>query len=138
MKEWERLLRPGSSRNRKAAARDCEARKGDGERANWLCRLRFSCKAAARRHSGSVPRAMQHANDHKFSFSVQIVESVAARKTYADTGRKIISRGTGMRQVKQWFAVAHDLINQPCRCRFRGLDGDVGPYLGKGGLGGIG
>jgi hypothetical protein len=66
-------------------------------------------KAAVLRHGGGVAGAVQDANDHEFSFIVEVVDGVIAGEAYAQTRGKLSARGPSKREAAQRFAIPPDL-----------------------------
>jgi hypothetical protein len=70
---------------------------------------------------GGIARAMQHANDNQFAFVVAVVDDVVAGKTRTQAGSKLFARRAGQREITERLARIFDLVDQPCRGRFRRL-----------------
>ncbi len=82
------------------------------------------------RQGSGITRAMQDANDHKLLFIVLVVDRVIAGETYAQTGREVVARGRGKREITQRLAILIDPVDKARCSGLGGFDGNVKPDFG--------
>ena len=73
-------------------------------------------KAAVLGQCGCITGTMQNPNDHKLVLIMQVVDGIVPRKTNAQPGREVLSRGGRKWKVKKPIAILLDLVDEARRC----------------------
>jgi hypothetical protein len=62
---------------------------------------------------------------------MKVINRVVAGEVDAETGRQIFTRRSDQRKMTERDARSLDAIEQTSRGAFRGVRGNVGPYMGE-------